>query len=416
MDALYGIDRQQPSAEVIDEPDLPLLSEELLQRLYRGGEVMADTDTLFYNLDKFRQRLDTALGTDATLWGTRYAEMSLMMQRQMLRFCVAKNHSEMMSLQRLAAGRQGSNRSFEEFAERAARLHSLYNGAYLRTELDTAQTAVETGMTWQDVEQDKDIFPSLRYETAGDEHVRASHRILDGIVRPVDDDFWNTYYPPNGYNCRCTVVQTSERTTRLGMDKPLPIPELFEMNLAKKKYMFPPNHPYFERMQSRTFNEISDMLPVEKTYIDVKFPQSDTTIKVSAMQKDGEIIKNIETLRILSENGYKDMKLLPDLYSEEAKRRVYPEGQLPPDIKKNADAIINGNVYEIKKCSVDNINNNLSRAIKQAKRAVLNLHENPDNKTDNEIDGILLGNLRRKKSLEEIIAIYPDRRLHVFKR
>ena len=235
-------------------------------------------------------------------------------------------------------------------------------------------------------------------------------------MRPVDDDFWNTYYPPNGYNCRCTVVQTSERTTRLGMDKPLPIPELFEVNLAKKKYMFPPNHPYFERMQSRTFNEISDMLPVEKTYIDVKFPQSDTTIKVSAMQKDGEIIKNIETLRILSENGYKDMKLLPDLYSEEAKRRVYPEGQLPPDIKKNADAIINGNVYEIKKCSVDNINNNLSRAIKQAKRAVLNLHENPDNKTDNEIDGILLGNLRRKKSLEEIIAIYPDRRLHVFKR
>ncbi len=232
----------------------------------------------------------------------------------------------------------------------------------------------------------------------------------------MDDDFWNTYYPPNGYNCRCTVVQTSERTTRLGMDKPLPIPELFEVNLAKKKYMFPPNHPYFERMQSRTFNEISDMLPVEKTYIDVKFPQSDTTIKVSAMQKDGEIIKNIETLRILSENGYKDMKLLPDLYSEEAKRRVYPEGQLPPDIKKNADAIINGNVYEIKKCSVDNINNNLSRAIKQAKRAVLNLHENPDNKTDNEIDGILLGNLRRKKSLEEIIAIYPDRRLHVFKR
>ena len=235
-------------------------------------------------------------------------------------------------------------------------------------------------------------------------------------MRPVDDDFWNTYYPPNGYNCRCTVVQTSERTTRLGMDKPLPIPELFEVNLAKKKYMFPPNHPYFKNTDWRTSSEILEALPVESLYIDVKFPKSDTTIKVSAMQKDGEIIKNIETLRILSENGYKDMKLLPDLYSEEAKRRVYPEGQLPPDIKKNADAIINGNVYEIKKCSVDNINNNLSRAIKQAKRAVLNLHENPDNKTDNEIDGILLGNLRRKKSLEEIIAIYPDRRLHVFKR
>ena len=65
------------------------------------------------------------------------------------------------------------------------------------------------------------------------------------------------------------------------------------------------------------------------------------------MQTDSEIVKNIEVLQILSGHGYKDMKLLPNLYSEEAKRRVYPEGQLPPDIKKNADAVIDGNDYEI---------------------------------------------------------------------
>ncbi len=239
-------------------------------------------------------------------------------------------------------------------------------------------------------------------------------------MRPVDDDFWNTYYPPNGYNCRCTVVQTSERTTRLGMDKPLPIPALFEVNLAKKKYMFPPNHPYFERAKGRITSEILAALPVESSYIDVMLPKSDITIKVSAMQTDDEIVKNIEVLQILAENGYghKEMKLLPEFnakISPHVKQRFYPEGQMPEN-GQNADAIIDGNVYEIKKCSVKSINNRLSKAVEQAKRAVLNLHENPDNKTDNEIDGILLGNLRRKKDLEEIIAIYPDRRLHVFKR
>ncbi len=220
-------------------------------------------------------------------------------------------------------------------------------------------------------------------------------------MRPVDDDFWNTYYPPNGYNCRCTVVQTSERTTRLGMDKPLPIPKLFEVNLAKKKYMFPPNHPYFERMQSRTFNEISDVLPVEKTYIDVKFPKSDTTIKVSAMQTDSEIVKNIEVLQILSGHGYKDMKLLPNLYSEEAKRRVYPEGQLPPDIKKNADAVIDGNVYEIKVCGNKKFVKNLNHALEQARRSVIQITDTPLTNAKYRLENVT-------KEYEEIIIIQPD--------
>ena len=132
-------------------------------------------------------------------------------------------------------------------------------------------------------------------------------------MRPVDDDFWNAYYPPNGYNCRCTVVQTSEPTTRLGMDKPLPIPELFEVNLAKKKYMFPPNHPYFKNTDWRTSSEILETLPAESTYINVTLPKSDITIKVSALQTDNELIKNIEAVKILADNGYKDITLLPDL-------------------------------------------------------------------------------------------------------
>ena len=226
----------------------------------------------------------------------------------------------------------------------------------------------------------------------------------------MDDDFWNTYYPPNGYNCRCTVVQTSERTTRLGMDKPLPIPELFEVNLAKKKYMFPPNHPYFERAKGCITFEILATLPVESSYIDVTLPKSDTTVKVSAMQTDDEIIKNIEVLQILAENGYKDMTLLPDFnakISPQVKQRFYPEGQMPPDIKKNADAIINGNVYDFKLSKNRNFTHNVNGGLSQAKRVVIKITDEPLTNAPFRIK-------QNKIQCEEIIVIQPNGNIEVY--
>ena len=55
----------------------------------------------------------------------------------------------------------------------------------------------------------------LIYSTAGDLRVRASHRAWHHTVLPVDDPFWNTHYPPNGWGCRCIVRVTSRR----GLDR-----------------------------------------------------------------------------------------------------------------------------------------------------------------------------------------------------
>lgn len=37
--------------------------------------------------------------------------------------------------------------------------------------------------------------------------MRPGHAELHGITLPVTDSFWDEYFPPNGWNCRCTVVQ-----------------------------------------------------------------------------------------------------------------------------------------------------------------------------------------------------------------
>lgn len=59
---------------------------------------------------------------------------------------------------------------------------------------------------WKAFEADGDRY-NLQYRTAGDERVRASHQRLNNITLPITSRFWDDYLPPNGYGCRCTVVQ-----------------------------------------------------------------------------------------------------------------------------------------------------------------------------------------------------------------
>ena len=52
--------------------------------------------------------------------------------------------------------------------------------------------------------------PFWRYRTVGDERVRDTHREMDGRVFPADHSIWGTWYPPNGFNCRCRVEPLRE--------------------------------------------------------------------------------------------------------------------------------------------------------------------------------------------------------------
>ena len=53
--------------------------------------------------------------------------------------------------------------------------------------------------------------PFWRYVAVNDSRTRPAHRAWSGIILPADDPWWDTHYPPNGWNCRCTAVSLSER-------------------------------------------------------------------------------------------------------------------------------------------------------------------------------------------------------------
>jgi SPP1 gp7 family putative phage head morphogenesis protein len=73
-----------------------------------------------------------------------------------------------------------------------------------RTNLMTAYGAG----TW-DFYQDPDVAKvtlAYQYVAILDSRTRPEHAAMDGKVFLKDDPVWDTWWPPNGYNCRCRVV------------------------------------------------------------------------------------------------------------------------------------------------------------------------------------------------------------------
>ena len=65
---------------------------------------------------------------------------------------------------------------------------------------------------WARIERSKATLPYVMYRTAQDDRVRQLHQAWDGVVLPVDDEFWHTHYPPNGWRCRCIAFAVDGKT------------------------------------------------------------------------------------------------------------------------------------------------------------------------------------------------------------
>lgn len=100
----------------------------------------------------------------------------------------------------------GNRKTFEAFLNDVRKIDKTYNSNYLRAEYNFVQSSAEMAAKWERFSEDGDRY-NLQYRTANDDKVRPEHAALNGVTLPPSDPFWEEYYPPNGWNCRCTVVQ-----------------------------------------------------------------------------------------------------------------------------------------------------------------------------------------------------------------
>lgn len=104
----------------------------------------------------------------------------------------------------------GNKKPFERFLNDVQKINGTYNANYLHAEYNFVQASATMAAKWEQFSEDGDRY-NLQYRTAKDDKVRPEHAALDGVTLPMSDSFWETYYPPNGWNCRCTVVQVRKQ-------------------------------------------------------------------------------------------------------------------------------------------------------------------------------------------------------------
>jgi SPP1 gp7 family putative phage head morphogenesis protein len=91
------------------------------------------------------------------------------------------------------------------------RLVQLGSARRLNTILETNLRQTQAAARWERVERSARERPYLRYVCLRDGRERKEHRAWHGIILPWDDPWWDKHYPPNGWGCRCKVVQLSDR-------------------------------------------------------------------------------------------------------------------------------------------------------------------------------------------------------------
>ena len=184
-------------------------------------------------------------------------EMSDIMRRRLQRsdyiFSGLKTFHELNEAFPSLLDDNGNRKSFERFLNDVQKINKTYNQNYLRAEYNFASASAEMAARWEQFMDDGDRY-YLQYRTAADSKVRPEHAALHGVTLPIDDPFWEQFYPPNGWNCRCSVSQVrkskfpatphneamalgeiaTQRDTR----------QMFRFNPGKEQKTFPNHNPY----------------------------------------------------------------------------------------------------------------------------------------------------------------------------
>ncbi len=220
--------------------------------------------------DEFAQFFDETINME--LKSDHISEaMSKSFKNNIFVFSACKTETQLREVGALLINEDGTVKPRAQFMREVKEKYAGYYEPYLEAEYNYAVSASQAAGKWANYAADGDNF-DLQYRTSQDDHVRESHAQLHNITLPIEDPFWDKYFIPNGWGCRCTVVQVrkgkyktsdsaesiklgeaaTNQTNNAGVNKAA----IFRYNPGKEAIIFPPHHPYFKALDKAKIDKL----------------------------------------------------------------------------------------------------------------------------------------------------------------
>lgn len=329
------------------------------------------------------------------------AEMLTRLTRDVWHFASAKNYQQLRDMTLALRDDEGKLREFPDFKDACYKINNKFNGTWLKTEYNQAIGSAIMAAKYNDFVKNAKIMPFLKYLTVGDDRVRYEHAALDGIIRKITDAFWRTHYPPNGWGCRCDVVQLATSVAKETETIPdVKIDPLFRTNLAASGLIYPKGHAYYDGVPDDVLREAIQYLPADAAYKPI-YKADKGTIEMHLLHGLKEAMENVKTAKLLADADY-NVKLLPVLGEKDDKAREFIYGTKNFIPGKNPDALVDNKIAEFKaptKVSKSAIHNAIKHGERQSDFVIIHLQEKINN---NDLDRFVLGKMKQALSIKDV--------------
>lgn len=351
-----GVQKKKPTAKIITRlesyynsccstPHLNLTAldlskytkaiDKIAKSLYDGDLKPSDLndELISHILDDIKYAAYDGLGSqDEQLLYKRNADLLIKLNRNLYEFSGAKCFQELLLFNNKLVDDKGNIRSFADYKKTLQELNLMFNQRYLQVEYDTAIKSAQHAKNWEKFQSQKHLYPNLKYKTVGDAKVRDDHQLLNNIIKPIDDDFWNAYYPPNDWNCRCYVEQTRDKADE--RQPSVPLKPNFDNNVGKNGVIFTGKHPYFEISEKadknvkksslyRKFKETLELGKLRNAHILAYKSKNGSKVLLSPFADKSFLEQDFEVAKVVADNLGKDVIIRAKLAIEHWKNPEY---------------------------------------------------------------------------------------------
>lgn len=236
----------------------------------------------------------------------------------------------------------------------------------LVTEGNLATRTARAAKQWVDIERTKEIYPNLEYMPSTSADKRSEHRKLYGTILPIDHPFWDSYYPPNDWECKCRVRKTDRPVTADNVT--VDVPSGVVGNAGKKGVVFSPTHPVFQTYTDKGIKKVERKFEAMKLNIEYDKPsfkhKNGSSVSVHLFAHENDLVSNYETAKLVAKQVPKTkIKIRPHVDNIET--GIGKKGN------SNPEYLINGKYGDLKTISGTSIKSAYKSAKRQGNKVVV---------------------------------------------